>query len=636
MTLFLRMGSLLPDSRVLLEDNPQKKVLLLGNEAVARGILESGIGIVTTYPGTPASEIGDSIAAIAAEAGLYMEYSTNEMVAMEVAAGAANCGVRALTAMKHVGLNVAADMLMTLAYTGVRGGYVIVTADDPECHSSQNEQDNRFYALFSNLPCLEPSDPQEAKEMTISAIEISEKLELPVLLRTTTRVSHTRGPVVYGKLKKPNLKGEFIRDLKRLVMVPANSRPKHEVLLKSLEKAKEISETSPHNTVLHETRSREFGIISSSSAYNYAVEAADLLGLDASILKLGMTNPLPEKMIAKFLKSHRKVIVVEELEPYLEMQVKAIAKDYAPSIDVYGKTKERYFPREGELSTRSVATGLAKITGRKLPMNFEDIDERYAKVMSELPRRPPILCAGCPHRASFYVIKKVGGEKTLYPTDIGCYALGIAPPLSVGDIMICMGASLGTAQGISKVTGVPTIAILGDSTFFHAALPGLVDAVYNNSKVVLAVLDNATTAMTGHQPHPGTGLTGMGSPAEKVSIEKVAEGCGVKYVKVVNPFEMKEASEVLKGALKHSGPSVVVFRAPCTLVSIREKRRKGIKTLPLNVSEKCTNCMTCIKLLGCPALIVEGGKVRIDEALCTACGLCVSVCPYDTIEHGSD
>jgi len=360
------------------------------------------------------------------------------------------------------------------------------------------------------------------------------------------------------------------------------------------------------------------------------------LGLDASILKLGMTNPLLEKMIAKFLKSHRKVIVVEELEPYLEMQVKAIAKDYAPNINVYGKTSERYFPREGELSVRSVSAGLAKITGRKSPINFGLIDERYAKVMSELPRRPPILCAGCPHRASFYIIKKVGGEKALYPTDIGCYALGIAPPLSVGDIMICMGASLGTAQGISRVTGLSTIAVLGDSTFFHAALPGLVNAVYNNSRVVLAVLDNSTTAMTGHQPHPGTGLTGMGSPAEKVSIEKVAEGCGVKYVKVVNPFEVKEASEVLKGALKHSGPSVVVFRAACTLVSIREKRRKGIKTVPLKVSEKCTNCMACIKLLGCPALVVEGGKVRIDGALCTACGLCVSVCPYDAIEHGSD
>jgi len=308
---------------VLLEDIPGKRVLLLGNEAIARGILEAGIGVVTTYPGTPASEIGDSISEIAKDAGIYMEYSTNEIVATEVAGGAANCGVRALTAMKHVGLNVASDFVMTLAYVGVRGGLVIVTADDPECYSSQNEQDNRFYALLSNLPCLEPSNSQEAKDMTISAIEFSEKLEVPVLLRTTTRVSHTRGPVVYGRVTNPILKGKFIKDVKRLVMVPANSRPKHLVLLKSLEKAKEISENSLYNKVSREAKDGKFGIISSSSAYNYAVEAADLLGLDASVLKLGMTHPLPEKMIGEFLKKHEKIIVVEELEPYLEMQVKA-------------------------------------------------------------------------------------------------------------------------------------------------------------------------------------------------------------------------------------------------------------------------------------------------------------------------
>jgi len=625
----------LPDSRVLLEESPGKRVLLLGNEAIARGALEAGIGVVTTYPGTPASEVGDSLAAIATKAGLYMEYSVNEMVAVEVAAGAANCGVRALTAMKHVGLNVAADMLMTLAYAGVRGGYVMVTADDPECHSSQNEQDNRFYALFSNLPCLEPSDPQEAKEMTISAIEISEKLELPVLLRTTTRVSHTRGPVVYGELTKPNLKGRFIRDVKRLVMVPANSRPKHSVFLRTMERAKEISEASAHNRVTRESKNRGFGIISSSSAYNYAVEAADLLGLGANFLKLGMTHPLPEKMIGEFLRNHRTVVVVEELEPYLEMQVKAIAKDRAPNIDIHGKLGKAHFSREGELSTREVVAGLAEITGRKLPIDFKGIDEKYAKVAKDLPRRPPVLCAGCPHRASFYVIRKAGGEGALYPTDIGCYALGIAPPLNVGDIMICMGASLGTAQGISRVTGAPTIAVLGDSTFFHAALPGLVNAVYNSAKVTLAVLDNATTAMTGHQPHPGTGLTGMGSPSEKVAIEKVAEGCGVKYVRVVDPFKLKESQRVLREALQQAGPSVVVFRAPCVLMDVREKRRMGVKIVPYEVTEACTNCMVCIKLLGCPALLVEDGSAHIDESLCTACGLCAQVCPYKAIEAGS-
>ena len=622
----------LPDPRVLLEDNPGKRVLLLGNEAIARGVLEAGIGVVTTYPGTPASEIGDSISAIASEADLYMEYSINEKVAVEVAAGAANCKVRALTAMKHVGLNVASDLVMTLAYTGVRGGYVIVTADDPECHSSQNEQDNRFYALLSNLPCLEPSDPQEAKDMTISAIEISEKLELPVLLRTTTRISHTRGPVVYERLSKPNLKGEFIKDVKGLVMVPANSRPKHSVLLKIWEKAKAITETSPHNRVVREGRSRELRIISSSSAYNCAVEAADLLGLDFSILKLGMTHPLPEKMIGKFLKEHEKIIIVEELEPYLEMQIKAIAKDCAPNIEVYGKMGKQYFPKEGEFSTRTVATGLVEITGKKLPTDFRKIDERYAEIAGSLPSRPPILCAGCPHRASFYVIKKVAGEKAIYPTDIGCYALGIAPPLNVGDIMICMGASIGIAEGMSKVTGRDSIAVIGDSTFFHAGIPALINAVYNNHRITVAVLDNLATAMTGHQPHPGTGMTGMQSPTEKVLIEKVAEGCGVKYVKVVDPFKIREAIAVVKEALKQPSPSVVVFRAPCTLIAVREKRRSGVKIVPFKINKKCTDCMACVKLLGCPALVVDDGKVRIDETLCASCGLCVSICPYNAIE----
>jgi indolepyruvate ferredoxin oxidoreductase alpha subunit len=620
----------LPDLKVLLKDTPEKRILLLGNEAIARGVLEAGIGVVTTYPGTPASEIGDSISEIAPEAGLYMEYSVNEMVAVEVAAGAANCGVRALTAMKHVGLNVAADLVMTLAYTGVRGGYVIVTADDPECYSSQNEQDNRFYALFSNLPCLEPSDPQEAKEMTISAIEMSEKLELPVLLRTTTRVSHTRGPVTYGKLKKPNLHGEFIRDLKRLNMIPAFSRPKHTVLLKQAAKAKEISETSVYNRVVR--KGKEIGIISSSSGYNYAVEAADLLNLDAGILKLGMTHPLPKKMIVDFLRSHDKVVIVEELEPYLEMQIKAIAKDYVPNAQVFGKMSREYFPREGELSTRLVTVGLAKITAKELPIDFRGIDEKYAEITKDLPSRPPILCAGCPHRASFYVIRKVGGDKTLYPTDIGCYALGMSPPLNVGDIMICMGASVGTAQGISKATGRDTIAIIGDSTFFHAAIPGLINAVYNNSKLVVAVLDNQATAMTGHQPHPGTGITGMQIPSEKVLVEKVAEGCGVKYVRVVNPFETREATAMLKEAVRQSGPSVVVFRSPCTLMDIREKRRRGVKTVQAKITDKCNNCMACIKLLACPAIVVEEGKVKIDEVFCSGCGLCISVCPYKAIE----
>lgn len=623
----------MPDPKTLLENKPGKQALLLGNEAIARGILEAGIGVVTTYPGTPASEIGDAVSAIAREAGVYMEYSVNEIVAVEVAGGAANCGVRALSAMKHVGLNVAADALMTLAYVGVRGGMIVVAADDPECYSSQNEQDSRFYAWFSNIPCLEPSNPQEAKDMVAYAVEISEKLELPVILRTTTRVSHTRAPVVFGKLVKPNLKGEFVRDAKRLVMVPANSRPRHDVLLQKMEKAREIAEASPYNLIARRGKNREYGVISSSSAYNYAMEAIELLGLDVDVLKLGMTHPLPERMIGQFLREHDKVIVVEELEPYLELHVKAIAKDQAPETEIYGKIGRQFFPRSGELSPRRVLESLSAITGKKAPVNFESVDKRYAEVARELPPRPPVLCTGCPHRASFYIIRKVAGEKAVYPTDIGCYALGYAPPLNVGDILICMGSGVGTAQGISKATEAPTIAIIGDSTFFHAGVPRLLNAIYNKHRIVVAVLDNMTTAMTGHQPHPGTGLTGMQTVTEPIAIEKVAEGCGVKLVKVVNPFNFKEAENTLKEALDFPETSLIVFRAPCALLLLREKRRKGLENIPLRISEKCTSCLACIKLLGCPAItLTENKTVVINENLCVGCGLCAYICPYKAIK----
>jgi indolepyruvate ferredoxin oxidoreductase alpha subunit len=624
--------SFLPNLRTLLEDKLGKRVLLLGNEAVARGALEAGIGVVTTYPGTPASEIGDSLSAIARDAGLYMEYSTNEMVAVEVAAGAALSGVRALTAMKHVGLNVAADAVMTLAYVGVRGGMVLVTADDPECYSSQNEQDSRYYALLSNLPCLEPSSAQEAKDMVGYAVKLSEQLQLPILLRTTTRVSHTRGPVTFGALQTATLKGEFIKEPQRLVMVPAHARRQHKVLLDKVQQAAEISEFSPSNQVAR--KGVRAGIITSGAAYNYVAEAVDHLDLDAAILKLGMTHPLPEQKIAEFLKTHQAVVIVEELAPYLELHVKAIAKDHAPTVKIHGKlTKPPFFSHFGELSTRTVIEALADITGTESPINFAVIDEKYRQSSTVLLPRPPVLCAGCPHRASFHVIKTVA-SKAVVSTDIGCYALGIQPPLQVGDVLICMGASIGTAGGISRATGSKAVAVVGDSTFFHAALPGLANAVYNHHPVTLVVLDNLTTAMTGHQPHPGTGRTGMSEAGRRILVEEVARGLGVEYVQVVDPFNVKEAKETLRAALETSGPSVVVFRAPCSLLVLRERRRKGVTMEPLRVTDACTHCMACVKLTGCPGLVQEDGELTIDETLCTACTLCASICPYNAIQGG--
>lgn len=617
---------------LLLEDSPGKRVLLLGNEAIARGILESGIGVVTTYPGTPASEVGDSVSLVAKDFGIYMEYSTNEKVAVEVAAGASVSGVRALTAMKHVGVNVAADMLLTLAYCDIQAAFILVTADDPNCYSSQNEQDNRYYALLANLPMLEPSNSQEAKDMVKYAVEVSEKLKLPCILRTTTRISHTRCPVTLGKLVRPNLKGKFLRDVKRLVMVPSNARPAHKVLLRKMEEALKISEESPLNRVVREGSSK-IGVISSGAAYNYVLEAIDKLDLDVSVMKLGMTHPLPEDKIVEFMEDNEQLIVVEELEPYLELQARALAEKHALKIKIFGKmSNPELLPKHGEFSTRLIIEALSEILGKPLPMDFKEIDGKYAEASRILLPRPPILCPGCPHRASFYVIKRATDGKAVYTTDIGCYTLGIHPPFEIGDIMICMGASVGTAAGISKVVDEKVVAIIGDSTFFHAALPGLVNAVYNNHDFVLIVLDNFTTAMTGRQPHPGTGVTGIGTGGRRVLIENIAKGCGVEYVRVVNPFKIKEAIQILREAMKHSGPAVLVFRAPCALLITAEKRRRAEKIVPVKIlDEKCTGCLACIKLIGCPAIIPSNGKVAINDALCVGCMLCAEVCPYGAI-----
>ncbi len=615
------------------QEKPGKKTLLLGNEAITRGALEAGVDVVTTYPGTPSSEIADTFSKIARKTTkenkkhqFYFEYSTNEKVALEVAAAASFSGLRALTCMKHVGLNVASDAFMTYTYVGCRGGHIIVSADDPYCHSSQNEQDNRYYALFSSAPMLEPTTPQEAKEMTRIGFDISEKLGLPLLLRTTTRLNHARGPITYKKMRQPQLKGHFKRD-PLLVTVPVTARARHPVLLEKLKEAEKISEQSPFNEIQKMGNPTDTGIVTSGVSYNYVKEVAEDMNLDVFILKLGMTHPLPKKMCHQFIKKCKQIIIVEELEPILENQFKALAYDIQSDVKILGKTTD-HFPRLYEYTPDIVAEGLAKILSKKSPY----AEPKQAK--TTLPSRPPALCPGCPHRATYYAVKKaVGKQDVVYPTDIGCYTLGKAPPLKMADLLLCMGSNAGTACGLAVATDQKIISFMGDSTFFHSGIPPIIDAVHHNHDVTITVLDNRTTAMTGHQPHPGTEYDGMGRPARLIKVEDVVKGCGIEHIEIVDPNNIKETTEAYKRALDHKGPSVVVSKSPCILLDLAAQRKKGETVTRYKINqEECKRCKTCIGRFGCPAFYYgDDGSVNIDETQCNGCGNCVQVCPFGAI-----
>jgi indolepyruvate ferredoxin oxidoreductase alpha subunit len=583
------------------------------------------VKVSACYPGTPASEITDSLYAISEKTGMYVEYSTNEKVALEVAAGAAVTGVRSIASMKHVGLNVASDVLVTLAYAGVRGGCVIVSADDPGCWSSQNEQDNRYYAQLAGIPCLEPANAQEAKDMTVDAFDISERLELPVLLRTTTRVNHTLSPVTLGQVTEGPSKVQFGRDVKRFVLLPSHALIRHEILLSRLDQAREIGETIGFNKVLGE--GEDVGVITSGVSASYSLEALRRLGIKASILKLGFTHPLPSRLILDFVRRFKKIFVVEELEPILENAVRSISYGMPNGPVILGKLTG-HLPRNYEYSTGVVCDAFCR--GLEKPLPRQLVESRAFSLSFKIPLRPPVLCPGCPHRASFYVMKTGLKPKAVYCTDIGCYSLGVLPPEVIGDILICMGAALGLASGMTKVQDQPVLSIVGDSTFFHAALPGLINAVSNNHRIVVVVLDNMTTAMTGFQPHPGT-IDGR-ARGVAVSIEEVAEGCGVGFVKVVDPTRVTEAKRTLREAASFSGPSVVVLRHQCGMV---ERKMDGRKQ-PLMVEDsECKGCLLCVRndYFGCPAFCVEGDKAKIDEMLCNGCGFCLEVCPFGAIKR---
>ncbi len=552
----------------LLSDKTGKNMLLLGNEAIVRGALEAGCAVAAAYPGTPSSEIGNNLFFISQEddAPIYFEFSTNEKVAMEVAAAAAAAGLRSLTCMKHVGMNVASDVLMTLAYVGVKGGMVIITADDPSMHSSQNEQDNRCYVKFANLPMLEPSSPQEAKDMTIAAFELSEALELPVIIRTTTRTSHVRGPVELGNLPKDvKREGQFQKDPRRWVPVPAVARLRHKALLEQMEKAKGFSEDSPFNSL--SKGKGDLGVIASGVSVCYVEDALMELGCaeDVSLLKLGFPYPFPVELMGQFLKGVKKVLVVEELEPFVEDEIKILCRDLGLDIQVFGKASG-HFSRMYEFEPLMVKRAIADVSAIEL----ESPDQPDLSVLPQLPMRPPVLCKGCPHRETYNAVKaalrELGmEERAIYPTDIGCYTLGLLPPIQMADYLLCMGSSVGTSAGFSVSTDHKIVSFIGDSTFFHSGISSLANAFHNRHKFCLVILDNSTTAMTGHQPNPGIEIRPPGYDKPRIPIEDVVRGLGIKSVHKINPYKKKEALEVFKDVLAEDELSVVIAEAPCIL-----------------------------------------------------------------------
>lgn len=608
----------------LLTDEPGKKMLLLGNEAIARGAIEAGVAFASTYPGTPSSEISLALFQMSQESDLYFEYSTNEKVALEVAAGAANSGVKTMCIMKHVGLNVAADPLMTLAYVGVKAGMVILTADDPFMFSSQNEQDNRYYGKLSGLAVLEPSSVEEAKEMIPYAFELSEKLKEPVLFRTTTRINHSTGVVTLGAMQARKPQGDFTKDPFNLVTVPAVSRQLHVKLLENLQKAEKVSETSEYNLL---NGQGPWGIICNGVSYNYVSDAVKDLGISdkAATLRIGFSHPLPEKLIKNFIADKEKILVVEEGEPYLEEGTRSLAQEAQSTIPIQGKG-ENLFSRLYEFNPSQVRAVIAQYFG----VAYEASQIPDLSDVPEIPQRPPNLCAGCSHRATFYAVQKaLEGEETVYPTDIGCYTLGFLPPLSMGDFLVCMGSSVSTACGFAQTTDKKVISFIGDSTFFHSGLTGLVNAVFNNHNFTLMILDNSTTAMTGHQPHPGVdmgnwNLEGYG----RVSIEEVVKGIGVKHVSVIKPFKIRKSIEAIKEAVAFEGVSVVIAKEICTLYA---KGLKQLKVRSFQVTDKCKDHKDCITSLGCPAFYIEDERVKIDADLCVGCAVCAQICPENAI-----
>jgi TPP-dependent indolepyruvate ferredoxin oxidoreductase alpha subunit len=718
-------------------DKPGSFALLNGDEAVARGAIEASVKVAASYPGTPATEILEAIAEVSKELGIYAEWSTNEIVAAEVAAGASMAGVRSIASMKHVGLNVAADAAMTLAYTGVEGGMVIAVCDDPALHSSQNEQDTRYFAVHSKLPLLDAGSPQEALEMAKEAFELSEKTRLPIILRLTTRVAHGKARVKLGSFQKIKRKAEFDKNGKKWVMVPSNALRQHRVLEGRLAEVKKLAENSRFN--VFEDNGSDVGIVGSGVGYYYA---RSLLETEKfSWLKLGFVHPFPTELVKAFASRVKRLIIVEELRPYLEENIQRL------KLDAVGKA-QLGLEEIGEYTPDGVREAFARIGVAEKAQMPELID---------LPPRPPVLCPGCPHRAFYYALNMVNqfvncdndrcvgcdiceyacsfekegvfnplksriravrigqtfntavtckackdapcvkacpehalsqstekgvvtvddakckgcdwcleaceyGAVTLHPTthkavicdlcggdpkciplcpesalsltgnsndkivtgDIGCYTLGVLPPVNALQTCLCMGAGISQAAGMVHA-GVKdkVFAVIGDSTFFHAGMPGLLNIAYNKANVCVIILDNSTVAMTGHQPTPGSGKTVMGNDAKIIRLQDVAKGVGIDKVLTVDPYDIKATTKAIRDVLEYNGPSVIISQRACPLLIERGKARE--------VKEECNNCGVCVKAFGCPAISISGEHAKIDTSLCYGCGVCEAVCPFEAI-----
>ena len=576
------------------------KKLMLGNEAVARGAFEAGVKVASAYPGTPSTEITENIVKYKE---IYSEWSPNEKVALEVAIGASVAGARSICSMKHVGLNVAADPLFTVSYTGVNGGLVILVADDPGMHSSQNEQDSRFYARASKIPMLEPSDSQQCKDYVKAAFDISEEFDCPVIVRLTTRIAHSQSSVEIGERQNVELK-PYVKNPAKYVMMPGMAKKRHVEVEKRMAALRNFALEMSLNTI--EWGSKDIGVITSGISYQYAREAFG----DVSYLKLGMVYPLPDKMIEEFAAKVDKLYVIEELEPFFENQIKKLG------IKVTGKD---LLPVTGEYSSSLLREKI-----------FGIVPERAVEIDNESPVRPPVMCPGCPHRGMFHVLKKL---KLNVTGDIGCYTLGALPPTETMDTCVCMGASIGMAHGMEKARGREfgrkTVAILGDSTFIHSGITGLIDVVYNKGCSTVIILDNSITGMTGHQQNPTTGFTISGEPTKQVDLELLAKAVGVERVVIADPFDIKEFEKVVAEEVQRDEPSVIISQRPCAL--LKSVRYEG----PQMINDNCKKCRNCLKI-GCPAIVDKGDRIVINSSLCVGCKLCTKLCSFNAIVKAGD